>query len=826
MESLSAINLIESPSDFDINPELEEQLNNIEQGPLEIINEVKIKTSQISYFSKNDKINLINQKSRLIKDLRENFKELKLKIKRIYEIKDFYEKISKLKYFSSFKKYFEKYYKLNFFDFVRKNHIYKKSYYSLKLLSQEFMKEKKNYENELKKRKNYIQKLIEEKNMTQEDFYNSISILSESINNKETLEFVFEKLNLENEEILKIEKFSEFLFVLKNDKKNLNSLIEKKKNDIFIIKNCLKNFEVYKKESNYQNMVNFDEMDFLDLLILKIKNFFDEIGIKDLSFIFLYPKYNIQNFYKEKKIELKNLKNEKKREKKKKEISENFFDLIKKYLEDHLLFLKNEKKNFEILLSKNRQEKKLIKNRNNIIYKKKKNLLGYKIIKKAKSLENKIENHRKKILENKKKIKNLEKTIKNLNKKIIDPEKFLDLKEKEEFLFFKIDEINKNYMCETIENLVLINTNFSFIVEYILSLKFNFNKAINIFQRVENFIFNLENFYLKKKNFEKEKIFSERNSKQMAFVQYNLRFFDKKTESEKKFEIVKNIKTEKSFEIDIYEINEILGSLKNLNDFLDYNFVYSKLIPYFKNYKNKKKFCFEILNKILITKNEKFKQLELNISRISKEEQNFVEEKQIKIEKQKIKTYYNYEYKLISSRKISKEDLKFFKMISLFMNGVWIYKKKKSIKNSKICFPDFNPFLSNKYSPEKCKFEKVLFKFCLKKDEIQFLKLYTKFEKSIKKKNTKLSLPIIFFKKPLISNNTIDFIEYLNKENILNEYDQKYFFELSLTNKKFNRVDLIIPSFALFQILYSFLNFLARNKTVYTTIKKNIIVKS
>ena len=825
MASLSAINLIESPSDFDINPELEEQLNRLEHPPLELLNDPKIIPTRFSCFSKSEKINLINQKSRMTKDLKENFEELKNKIDGIKDLKKFYDKVSKFKYFSTFKKQFEKFYKLNFFDFVKNNETYKKSYESLKSLSQNFMKEKKIYENVLEKRNFYIRRLNEEKNMTQEDFYNSISILSESINNKETLEFVFEQLDLENEEINKIEKFSQSIFVLKTEKISLNSLIENKKNDILKIKDSFKKLKLYREKFT----IEFDEENFLDLLIIKLKSFFDKLGIQDLSFIFLYPKDNIQNFYEKKQNELNNLKDPKNLDELLKKISKDFFDLIEKYFDDHLKYIKNEKKNFENLLLKNEKDKKSIKKTNNLVYKQKNNLIAYKIIKKMKSLDQKINFHKKKIVSNKSKLKNLEKLIINSKIKIIDTEKFLDLKEKEEYIFFKIDEINKNYMCETIENLVKINPNFSFIVDYILILKFNFNKAINIFEKAENFVYNLDNYNLKKKkNFGKQ-IVSERNYKKMAFVQYNPNFFYKKTESEKNFEIFKNeknsqnVKTEKSFEIDIYEIREILTSLKNLNDFLDYNFVYSKLIPYFKQFKNIKKFNFENLNKILIAKNDKFKQLELNVSRIIKEEENFIEENPLKIENQKIKTYYNYEYKLISSRKISREHLEFFKMISLVMNGVWIYKKKKIKSKSKMGFRNFNPFLSKKYSPEKCKFEKILFKFCLKKDEFQFLKIISKAEK---KKNIKFCLPIIFFKKPLVSNNTIDFIEYLNKENILNKYDEKCFFEISLTNKKFNRVDLIIPSFALFQILFGFFNFLARNKSVYTAIKKNIILKT
>ena len=78
----------------------------------------------------------------------------------------------------------------------------------------------------------------------------------------------------------------------------------------------------------------------------------------------------------------------------------------------------------------------------------------------------------------------------------------------------------------------------------------------------------------------------------------------------------------------------------------------------------------------------------------------------------------------------------------------------------------FNPFVSHKRHPSQCGFEIRIFRLNLKKDEIQFLNLNNN-------KKNKTVLPIIFFKRPLISNNTIEFIKYLKNNKIISEMQDK-----------------------------------------------------
>ncbi len=163
----------------------------------------------------------------------------------------------------------------------------------------------------------------------------------------------------------------------------------------------------------------------------------------------------------------------------------------------------------------------------------------------------------------------------------------------------------------------------------------------------------------------------------------------------------------------------------------------------------------------------------------------------------------------------------------------------------------FNPFLAKQYPPESCGYSKCIFLLDLSSDAFNFIeddchhyisthseftptKSALKVSESIhnqtqRKQTTRRQrvscLPLVYFWKPLVSVNTQDYLAYLQKQgNVGSAGEREEFMEISLSNVKYQRVDLVAKSVPLFTLLYEFLGIQATDPKIYQTLKSKILL--
>lgn len=163
----------------------------------------------------------------------------------------------------------------------------------------------------------------------------------------------------------------------------------------------------------------------------------------------------------------------------------------------------------------------------------------------------------------------------------------------------------------------------------------------------------------------------------------------------------------------------------------------------------------------------------------------------------------------------------------------------------------FNPFLAKQYPPESCGYSKCIFLLDLASDAFNFIEdgrhnyiathntltsskvtqqisdsTHNQTQRKHMTKRQKVScLPLAYFWKPLVSVNTEDYLNYLQKQGKLGHSDdQDDFMEISLSNVKYHRIDLIAKSVPLFSLLYEFLRMQATDPKIYQALKSKILV--
>lgn len=411
----------------------------------------------------------------------------------------------------------------------------------------------------------------------------------------------------------------------------------------------------------------------------------------------------------------------------------------------------------------------------------------------------------------------------DVNLLLFDQKDQIECKEFEESILSKIDEVNKNFMVFCLNDLMQTNGHFQVIVFLIIYRRYNpvqlYSKYMSISKEIDDLNNETPNVKLQK-------------------IEKNMQ----------KFKALMLLFSGSFYYSNLYPNCMNIGTFQETIEKIDFNLLV------------------ETLQKIVKSIGPVLKNPIVHFEDLNENESSGKEFFQQCSKTDKIKTILSKRFELSIYRQ-PENVIDFFKCIVPFLNGFKAYfrlgttllpkidafnpcgqnnakktssgyktksnmmsdqkQKTKNTLNEKKVRTDFNPFLSKKRTPIDCGFFHCSVFFSLDTDEVQFIAKQVKGKTNSEEKNIfmKWSLPISFFKYPLISNNTKDFIDHIKSQKDVDFDDSQFLFELSLASLKFERVDLILESFNLFCVAFSFFTALGKDKNLVQQIKKSIILK-
>lgn len=746
------------------------------------------------------------------------------KLLELKEIKTAYDSISKSKTFNEFEKHFEFFYRPFFWNNVISNSQFRQIIDSLKMEIVNFNKQKEMYQKEMSIKSEYAKSINEKISMIEEEILSSSIIIKDM---KESFQKNNQKLNF-----LLDQKPPEFDFVLffeeyqkLNIKQTQISLkIVKSKKQIKLISESIKRLQKDQDcitEIHFKQLFDCFQDEIIDLYLLKVENEFRMLpcianDIEEGELIIAEFFFNFKKKIESDVVELLCLGSQ----------------LTTKAIED--FDIKVRANMFQNLLNwKSKMEfyyqesKKDFKETNQMIeelkFKHEKALTNQNL---KMALKIKIQNcnFTERIDKFEKRFETIACQKSFLTSTRMDflnfesyQSQLCHLKEKEELILLKVDDINKNFLIFCMNDLIKTNQNFQVVIFLLLIKTFNIDSILKINEDLAGWFLNNQNKTIKKE--EKHLI----NSKK-SLLSHKLNIF---TSSFYYFSIYSQCPNIKNILLNIQSVDfsELTSFLKQIQSSFDQvNLKELSLLEI--DEKNNEKSLFSSLK----SDNSK-----------------------------RIKTILNKEFELTCPRS-NVTVLKLFETIQPFLNGFKAFfrlsisgnSKKSSIKSKNSSNRDFqtlnqnnldqfissvfseqkqrldfNPFLAEKKTPLQCGYKGCYVFLSLESDELQFI-IKTKNAKfDIAKKETfiKWSLPIAFFKYPLMTNNTKDFIDHINSNKQKDILDESLLFELSLSNIKFERVDLILQGFPLFCNCFSFFEIISKERKHFESLKRKIILK-
>ena len=426
----------------------------------------------------------------------------------------------------------------------------------------------------------------------------------------------------------------------------------------------------------------------------------------------------------------------------------------------------------------------------------------WKMIVMLKSIDRELEKKHKEIQEIWNQIDNYTKklsSIKQINLSNVQRWKIL---EDEDYVYYKLDEFNKNYTQILIDYLITKDNRFEFIY-YVLLHKYCktsqffklYDCVINKYEALYKYDDNKHNIAAADMNKQNSNVTSRDNIKQHQSLKLICNKFDKL----------------------LMLLNDHIwfNTIKNRNNnFLVQNITKTDI----------EQLCSVLTQEILATR-----KTEINQFYIIKEK--YVEDESIadfteRCEKYlKIKTVFNKSYKISKYTSLTGSEKQLFDIIEILMNGVKVYMKKNDQETlvNKGSRYSFNPFKDT--NPKDFKFTKVIMILNLANDEIKYLNPVkkTKNNKNNKKLDIRSSnLSLLQVTKGLIPINTQEYINHRLKEPCNANIADNCLLEYSIVNKKAPRIDLIIKNYTLFTLIKNFIDVYMKDPKKYSKLKNKM----
>ena len=736
-----------------------------------------------------------------------------VQINHLKEINDAWQKISNSTKIADFEKQFEVFYRPFFWHTVISNPQFREIIYLIKIEVLEFQKEQKTYEMDKIKNKKYCNRLKENLGMIETEIEANLS---------EKFEMECEtKTNLEKIEYLSDQKSPSFnldpiyreINLINSEKKRIRQELREIKQNLGYLELDLttlnNNHNLIDKNVFCQLLIQF-ENEFEDLYFMKIEN-----QIKNCEFF--KNKHQKQEeiingfftIYKSQIADEIDILLSKKDDLNNKLISKfnkmvsgfliSYFSNFKKSIEVSIISLKNRfDKVIEAKMNFKRQSFKVLINQNL--------KQALKFMKRNESIENRRKHLEIREVELNESRDLLKKTLEDMFQTESCIGQLVHLKQREELILSKVDEVNKNFMIFCLNDLIQINSNFQLIIFILLARRLNPVDILVRYQVLEELVECLKkqktNSIVEIKPLKKT---LTKFHRKLVNFSYHFYYSNLYTQCPDLKHLLSNIDT-----VDFVELQVILSELfKSIGSVMSHELVL----------------------------------LDPNIS----QNNNLLDKKSDQINIKKFNTIFNKNYQL-TCQKSSEIISQLFETIQPFLNGFKAFfrlsitektknqnlqnrilakTETKNINLDKNQRKDFNPFLKNQKPPHGCGYKSCYVFFSLETDEIQFIVKGKGERIDLLQKDTfvKWSLPISHFKYPLMPNNTKDFIDKIGKTAKSEIDKEEQLFEVCLANVKFERVDLILAGLPLFCCVFSFLENLAKNKKAYEELKKKIVLK-